>query len=83
MRRRVNRVHLHRQELVGLRMRFESDVATNGDRHQGDLQVSAAPDHGPMSLMVTEFLGDLGRVGKLRISSHGLRWRHQRLMAPL
>ena len=36
------------QELIGIGMRFEADVAANGNRHEGDLQIAAAPGNGPV-----------------------------------
>jgi len=37
---------LEPQELIGHRMRFKANVAANRDRHQRDLQVTAAPSDG-------------------------------------
>jgi hypothetical protein len=51
----LGRAHLHpapaaieAQELVRIRVRFEPDVAARWNRHQCDLQESAAPDDGPI-----------------------------------
>jgi hypothetical protein len=66
----LGRAHLHApapavepQELVRVRMRFEPDVAADRDRHQGDLQESAAPDHGPVVLVVERRLFEVERLG--------------------
>ena len=55
----LGRAHLHAataaveaQELVRVRMCFQADVAAHRDRHQGDLQVSAAPRHGSIVLVL-------------------------------
>src|SRR4051812_30023057 len=43
-------------------MGFEPDVAVHFDRHQCDLQVSAAPDHGPIVLVLERRLFEIERL---------------------
>src|SRR6188768_1022047 len=65
------RAHLHAttaaiesQKLVRVGVRFKPDIATHLDRHQGDLQVPAAPGHGPIVLV---FECRLFKIERLRL----------------
>jgi hypothetical protein len=65
----LGRAHLHAataaiepQELIGVRMCFESDVAAHRNRHQCDLQIPAAPGHGAVVLVLERLVFKIERL---------------------